>query len=107
MILEADGAKGPIRYRFLMNDDIQTHYPEFVFSRDFPFSLLSPKIAKNNSFRHKAHCFAGELNATHPIASHLVDELSLLLQKDKAEIDSYAQLRVNQYKSMFDLARLI
>ena len=77
-----------------------------MFSRDYPFSLLSPKIAKNNSFRRKAHCFGGVLNATDHIASHLIDELALLLQRDKAEIDSYAQLRVNQYKSMFELTPL-
>ena len=77
---------------------MQTSYPKFVFSRDFPFSLLSPKVAENDSFRRKAHCFGGVLNTTDHTASALIEELTSLLQRDKAEIDSYAQFRVNQHK---------
>ena len=86
-----------------MDDDPQTTAPHYVFSRDFPFSLLSPRVPPNSSFRGKAHYYGGICSKRNETLPQIERELLSLLQREKDELDSFAQLRVDQFKSRYVL----
>lgn len=41
-----------MKYRMVLRDDIQTHSPDYAYSRGTPFSIESPTIFPNENLKH-------------------------------------------------------